>query len=71
MLFLLQQTETMSFTRTVKLIAGTSLTLIQRGEILGAVHFPRNMETDHQSRHPVNVVVYTECSRSGTNETDL
>ncbi len=61
MLFLLQQTETMSFTRTVNSLQELEQ-LIQRGEILGAVHFPRNMETDIKSRHPVNVVVYTNAA---------
>ncbi|MFT3827493.1 MAG: ABC transporter permease [Chitinophagaceae bacterium] len=59
--FLLQQTETMKFTRVVNSMQELEQ-LVKRGDILGAVHFPKNMETDIKSRHPVNVVVYTNAA---------
>jgi len=59
--FLLQQVETLQFTRQVSSI-GELEDLIRRGEVLGAIHFPRNMERDIKSRHPVNVVVYTNAA---------
>ena len=59
--FLLQQVETIRFTRQVGSI-GELEDLVRRGEILGAIHFPKNMERDIKSRHPVNVVVYTNAA---------
>ncbi|MDF2191600.1 ABC transporter permease [Paraflavitalea sp. CAU 1676] len=59
--FLLQQVETIRFTQQVGSI-GELEDLVRRGEILGAIHFPKNMERDIKSRHPVNVVVYTNAA---------
>ncbi len=35
---------------------------MQEKKIIGAVHFPKNMEKDIKSRHPVKVAVYTNAS---------
>lgn len=59
--FLLQQVETLRFTRQVG-SPGELQDLVQKGEILGAIHFPKNMERDIKRRHPVNVVVYTNAA---------
>ena len=59
--FLLQQVETLRFTRQVGSI-GELQDLIQKGEIMGAIHFPKHLEQDIKSRHPVNVVVYTNAA---------
>lgn len=59
--FLLEQREALNITRRV-----TSETeveqLIQQGKILGAIHFPANMQKDIFSRHPVNVTLYTNAA---------
>ena len=59
--FLLKQTETMSFTYTANSLQEVEK-LIKNGSIMGAVHFPKNMEKDVKSRHPVNVVLYTNAA---------
>lgn len=59
--FLLQQTETLRFTRHIGSMDELEQ-LMQEGSIFGAIHFPRNMETDIKSRHPVNVAVYTNAA---------
>lgn len=59
--FLLQQVETIRFTREVAGL-GELQDLIRKGEILGAIHLPRNMERAIKSRHPVNVVLYTNAA---------
>lgn len=60
-LFLLQQSETIRFTKEIDNL-GTLESLMQKGEILGAIHFPRHMESDIKSRHPVNIVLYTNAA---------
>jgi ABC-2 type transport system permease protein len=59
--FLLQQGKTCHFTTQVSSINELE-DLIQKGEILGAIHFPKKMEQDIKSRHPVHVVVYTNAA---------
>jgi ABC-2 type transport system permease protein len=59
--FLLQQTETISFTEQVGNLQQLEQ-MMQEGRIMGAIHFPKNMERDIKSRHPVNVVVYTNAA---------
>lgn len=59
--FLLSQVETISLTHQVSGL-GELEDLVRKGAILGAIHFPRNMERDIKSRHPVNVVVYTNAA---------
>ncbi len=59
--FLLQQTETITFTQHISNLQQLEQ-LMQEGTILGAVHFPKHMETDIKSRHPVNVVMYTNAA---------
>lgn len=60
-IFLLQQTETLRFTRHIGSMDELER-LMQEGSIFGAIHFPKNMETDIKSRHPVNVAVYTNAA---------
>lgn len=60
-LFLLEQKKTLQFVKEVK-SQDEVQDLIRKGTILGAVHFPKNMENDIKSRHPVNVVVYTNAA---------
>ncbi|AXY72671.1 ABC transporter permease [Paraflavitalea soli] len=59
--FLLQQVKTLRFTKQVGSIDELQ-DLLQKGEVLGAIHFPKNMERDIKSRHPVHVVVYTNAA---------
>jgi len=61
LIFLLQQRETLQITRSVGSEAEVK-DLIQKGEILGAVHFPANMQKDIYSRHPANVTLYTNAA---------
>ncbi|WEK21176.1 MAG: ABC transporter permease [Candidatus Pedobacter colombiensis] len=59
--FLLEQRETLRITRSVNSEAEVK-DLIQKGEILGALHFPINMQKDIYSRHPANVTLYTNAA---------
>lgn len=61
LIFLLQQRETLQITRRVGSEAEVK-ELIRKGEILGAVHFPVNMQNDIYSRHPANVTLYTNAA---------
>lgn len=59
--FLLEQTASIHITQSVS--SETELRqLMQEKKIIGAVHFPKNMERDIKSRHPVKVAVYTNAS---------
>ncbi|MEJ2901470.1 ABC transporter permease [Pedobacter panaciterrae] len=59
--FLLEQREALNITRRVSSEAEVER-LIQQGKILGAIHFPVNMQKDIYSRHPVNVTLYTNAA---------
>lgn len=59
--FLLQQRETLQITRRAGSEAEVQQ-MIQRGEIMGAIHFPARMQKDIYSRHPVNVTLYTNAA---------
>ncbi|MNX81031.1 Inner membrane transport permease YbhR [compost metagenome] len=59
--FLLQQRETLRITRRAGSEAEVQR-LIQRGEIMGAIHFQARMQKDIYSRHPVNVTLYTNAA---------
>ncbi|TKC59301.1 ABC transporter permease [Pedobacter hiemivivus] len=61
LIFLLEQRETLQITRSVSSEAEVK-DLIQKGEILGAVHFPVNMQKDIYSRHKTNVTLYTNAA---------
>ncbi|WP_316814930.1 ABC transporter permease [Pedobacter nyackensis] len=61
LIFLLEQRETLQITRSVGSEAEVK-DLIQKGEIMGAVHFPANMQKDIYSRHPSNVTLYTNAA---------
>lgn len=61
LIFLLEQRETLQITRSVGSEAEVK-DLIQKGEIMGAVHFPVNMQKDIYSRHPSNVTLYTNAA---------
>lgn len=59
--FMLEQTESIHITRQVD--NQTELeTLIRRGEVAGAIHFPARMERNIKSRHPVYITVYTNAA---------
>lgn len=59
--FLLEQTASIHITHAVS--SETEMRqLMQEKKIIGAVHFPKNMEADIKSRHPVKVAVYTNAS---------
>ena len=61
LIFLLEQRETLQITRSVNSEIEVK-ELIQKGEILGAVHFPAKMEKDIFSRHRANVTLYTNAA---------
>lgn len=61
LIYLLQQRETLQITKRVGSEAEVQR-MIQSGEILGAVHFPANMEKDIFSRHAANVTLYTNAA---------
>jgi ABC-2 type transport system permease protein len=61
LIYLLQQRETLQITKRVGSEAEVQR-MIQNGEILGAVHFPANMEKDIFSRHAANVTLYTNAA---------
>ncbi|MGX5818821.1 ABC transporter permease [Chitinophaga lutea] len=61
MTFLLEQTESIHITRTVESEAELK-ELMRAQEIIGAVHFPKGMESDLKRRHPVKVAIYTNAA---------
>lgn len=61
LIYLLQQRETLQITKRVGSEAEVQR-MIQSGEILGAIHFPANMENDIFSRHAANVTLYTNAA---------
>ena len=59
--FLLAQKEVLQITRRV--YSETEVKkLIQEGKILGAVHFPANLQKNIYSRHPSTVTLYTNAA---------
>ncbi|MXO04553.1 ABC transporter permease [Flavobacterium sp. HBTb2-11-1] len=61
LLFLLQQKEALQITRRVSSEAEVKK-LIQEGKILGAIHFPANLQKNIYSRHPSTVTLYTNAA---------
>lgn len=61
LIFLLGQKEALQITRRVYSEAEIKK-LIQEGKILGAVHFPANLQKNIYSRHPSNVTLYTNAA---------
>ncbi len=59
--FLLEQRDALNITKRVTSELEVER-LIQQGKILGAVHFPVNMQNDIYSRHSVNVTLYTNSA---------
>ncbi len=59
--FLLEQTPSIHITHTVHSRQELEQ-LMQAQQITGAVHFPKNMERDIKSRHPVKVPVFTNAA---------
>ncbi|ATL49036.1 ABC transporter [Chitinophaga caeni] len=59
--FMLEQTESIHITGQVNGMEELK-TLMQKGKISGAVHFPARMERDIKSRHPVTIPVFTNAS---------
>ncbi|WP_294957733.1 ABC transporter permease [uncultured Flavobacterium sp.] len=61
LIFLLEQKEALQITRRVGSEAEVKK-LIQEGKILGAVHFPANLQKNIYSRHPSTVTLYTNAA---------
>jgi len=61
LLFLLEQKEALQITRRVSSEAEVKK-LIQEGKILGAIHFPANLQKNIYSRHPSTVTLYTNAA---------
>lgn len=61
LIFLLGQKEALQITRRVSSEAELKK-LIQEGKILGAVHFPANLQKNIYSRHPSTVTLYTNAA---------
>lgn len=59
--FLLSQSETIQLTVSVS-SEDELQAMIKQGKILGAVHFPKDMEMDIKTRHPVYVTLYTNAA---------
>ncbi|MEI8006044.1 MAG: ABC transporter permease [Bacteroidota bacterium] len=59
--FLLEQTESIHITAQVK-NQNELENLILKGAVMGAVHFPYNMEKNIMSGEPVNITLYTNAS---------
>lgn len=59
--FLLEQTPSIHITAAVN-SQDELEALMQQQKIIGAVHFPKGMERDIKSRHPVKVPIYTNAS---------
>ncbi|WP_432709343.1 ABC transporter permease [Pedobacter sp.] len=58
LIFLLEQRDALHITKRISNVAEVEK-LMQEGQILGAIHFPQNMQNDIYSRHPVEVTLYT------------
>ena len=58
--FLLSQQEALQITRRV-FSEEEVKKLIQQGKILGAIHFPKDLEKNIYKRHPSNVTLYTNA----------
>lgn len=58
--FLLGQQEALQITRRV-FSEEEVKKLIQQGKILGAIHFPKDLEKNIYKRHPSNVTLYTNA----------
>ncbi|MDP5201909.1 ABC transporter permease [Flavobacterium sp. DG2-3] len=58
--FLLGQQEALQITRRV-FSEEEVRKLIQQGKILGAIHFPKDLEKNIYKRHPSNVTLYTNA----------
>ncbi|WP_127132431.1 ABC transporter permease [Pseudoflavitalea rhizosphaerae] len=61
LIFLLEQTETIHFTRSINDYDELK-DAMRKNEIMGAVHFPRRMESDIKSRKPTTVTLYTNAA---------
>ncbi|WP_129747493.1 ABC transporter permease [Flavobacterium anhuiense] len=61
LIFLLGQKEALQITRRVSSEAELKK-LVQEGKILGAVHFPANLQKNIYSRHPSTVTLYTNAA---------
>jgi len=61
LIFLLERTETIHFTRSINNYDELK-NAMRRNEIMGAVHFPRRMESDIKSRKPTTVTLYTNAA---------
>lgn len=61
LIFLLGQKEALQITRRVSSEAELKK-LIQEGKIVGAVHFPTNLQKNIYSRHPSAVTLYTNAA---------
>jgi ABC-2 type transport system permease protein len=61
LLFLLEQKEALQIIRRVSSEAEVKK-LIQEGKILGAIHFPANLQKNIYSRHPSTVTLYTNAA---------
>ncbi|WP_131537282.1 ABC transporter permease [Pedobacter nototheniae] len=61
LIFLLEQKEALNITKRVNSEAEIQQ-LIQKGEILGAIHFPLNLQKNIYSRHPSTVTLYTNAA---------
>jgi len=59
--FMLEQTESIHFTRQVNSYAEIE-SLMKKGEILAAIHFPPGMDRDIKSRHPATVTLYANAA---------
>ncbi|MEX6685932.1 ABC transporter permease [Danxiaibacter flavus] len=59
--FMLEQAGAIHITRSVASEAELR-DLVQKGEVLGGVHFPKKMESDIYSKHPVYVTLYTNTA---------
>jgi ABC-2 type transport system permease protein len=59
--FMLEQTASIHITESVS-SQDELESLMQQQKIIGAVHFPKGMERDIKSRHPVKVPIYTNAA---------
>lgn len=59
--FMLEQTESIHITRQVH-SAEEIRSLMEKGEVQAAVHFPRRMDEHIKSRTPVSITVYTNSA---------
>jgi len=59
--YMLEQTECIKITHQIKNISELEK-LIKKGEVMGAVHFPINMDANLMSNIPVTVTLYTNAS---------